>query len=292
MRSNAGWLIAGLLLLAGGCGGSGGDGPPPGGAGTLGDGPPTGDAGTGGGGFAIGLGECGANGDSGGVGRIWVGEVQDGETAKMRLLVAETGEFRWLPGDGWYQQIFGTFQADGTNLSSTDAVWVWVDGLTFLETSVASVDMWGELTEQGDLTIQYQFDSDPSLSGMYSLAACDSLYMRESSLAILAGAYIGLGDNYSLAIDSRGVIFYQNSRTGCVGNGSTELIDPDFNMYRGTIEIENCTAELAVELNGLTFTGLGYLADSGDGASNDIVEFAFNAATGNGFVMWNMVARR
>jgi hypothetical protein len=293
MKLKARLSILAMLLPAGGCGSSGGDAPPaPGGAGPEVEGPPApGGAGNVGGSFTSGLGGC-SGGDGGGMGRIWLGGVQTGENEEMRLLIAETGEFRWLPGDGWYQQILGTFQATGTNVSSTDAVWVWVDGLTFLETRFESVDMWGELNEQGDLAIQYQFDSNPSLTETHSFTACDSLYRRESSLAVLAGAYTGLRDNDSLAIDSRGLIFYQNARTGCVGNGSAELIDPDFNMYRGAIEFENCTAELAIELNGLTFTGLGYLGDSGDGVSNDIVEFAFTAATGSGFVMWDMVARR
>jgi hypothetical protein len=299
MNWNAGWLIAGVLLLASGCSGPppedagpAGDVSPSGNTGTGGGGTASGGTGTGGGGFAIGLGDCSANSNSGGVGRIWVGETQDGETEEMRLLIAETGEFRWLPGDGWYQQVFGTFQADTMGVSSTDAVRVWVDGLTFLETSFVSVDMWGTLTEQGSLSIQYQSNSNPSHAGTYSLAACDSVYMRESSLAILAGTYTGLKDTYSLAIDSRGAMFYQNSRTGCVGNGSAELIDPGFNMYRVEIEIENCTAQLAVELNGLTFTGLGYLGDSGDGDRNDVAALVLSTVRGGRYVMWDPVAQR
>lgn len=303
MRSNAGWLIAGFLLLAGGCSENGGDAPiapggaateggptPPGNPGNGGGPPAPGNPGTGGGGFTSWLDGCG--GDGGSVGRIWVGEVHAGENERIRLLVAETGEFRWLPGDGWFQQVFGTFQADGTNLNSTDAVWVWVEGLTFLETRFESVELWSELSEQGDLTVQYLVDSTASLTGTYSLAACDSLYLRGSSQAVLAGEYTGLKDDYSLAIDGRGFIFYQNSRTGCVGSGTAELIDSEFNMYRGTIELENCTAQLAAELNGLTFTGLGYLGDSGDGAISDIVEFAFSAEQGSRNILWNPVARR
>ena len=297
MKWNSGWLIVGLLLAAGGCNSGGSVEPSPAGApndGGGGAGGPSsgGGDGTGGSGSVIGLGQCSTAGDHAGAGRIWVGDVQDGESEVMRLLIAETGEFRWLAGDGWFQQMFGTFQADSTGVSSTDAVWVWVDGLTFLETRSTAVNLWATLSDPGSLTIEYQSATDPSHAGMSTLAACDSVYLRESSLAILAGSYTGLWDSYSLAIDDGGAVFYQNSRTNCVGNGSAGLIDPAHNMYRMEIELENCTAELAVALNGLTFTGLGYLGDSGDGAINDFAEFALSSEKNGWLQIWNLVGRR
>jgi hypothetical protein len=298
MKPKTGFLIVALSLLAGGCDLGGGGGhvngrdrtPVSGGAGSGGGETPPPGTGTGGGytsDFATGLESC--NAGDGGVGRIWVAGVQFGERERMRLLIAETGEFRWLPGDGWFQQVVGTFQVDGTNVSSTDAIWSWVDGLTYVETRSESVQIWGGIDAQGGLTLQYEFDSNPALTGSYSFTACDSVYRRESSLAILAGAYSNLYDDYSLAIDSQGVIFYQSARTGCVGNGFIELIDPDFNIYRATVRIENCTGQIE---NGPTYTGLGYLGDSRNDASNDTVEFALSTGAGSRVIMWNLVARR
>ena len=80
----------------------------------------------------------------------------------------------------------------------------------------------------------------------------------------------------SLTIDDQGVIFYQSSVNGCTGNGSAEVIDPDFNMYRLEIDVGNCTGSEAIR-NGLTFTGLANIGENnepGGGFINFTIEMA------------------
>jgi len=252
-------LLAVLSMSAGGCLGGGDDGdgnaagggpppsppPPP---------PPTGDS----------------------VGGLWIGElvseVDDGIpgpifTQRVRGLVAETGEFFWLLDDS-NQQIFGTFEVEGADLG--------VEELPFWATG--NPDNWGDFAPLGGkvnerVSLTGDFQSTwgwLEYVGTFSLAY-DELYERDSSLEMLAGTYTSTSD--TLTIDVEGVLFYQSSVDGCIGNGSVELIDPDFNMYRLAITVESCTGSEAAR-NGRTLPGLAYLSDSGDGAMNDVLEFA------------------
>ena len=285
MKLKLAGLIGAILLTAGGCGAGGGAPepfvPPPddgGGIGAEGALPPP---------------TLGANCDAGdgdnGMGGIWIGEPQDGSTDRM--LVAETGEFRWLSPDGWSHQVFGTFQFDGTDVSTTDAIWVDVIGLTWLETGYFPINMSGTLDEQGELFLEFDlpvaFDT-PAPHETASFSACDTLYDRDSSLANLAGTYIS-GGSTTLTIDDQGEIFYQQS--SCAGSGKAELIDPDFNMYRMEITIEGCTGN-TVHAPGRLFSGLAYLSDSGDGFTNDVIEFGLSSANDESVLVWSRTARK
>ena len=125
---------------------------------------------------------CDAGDGDSGMGGIWIGEPQDGSTDRM--LVAETGEFRWLSPDGWSHQVFGTFQFDGEDVSSTDAISVTVNGLTWLETDFYPLDMSGTLDEQGELFLEFDlpvaFDTPPLTKPLRFLHAtpCTSVTHR------------------------------------------------------------------------------------------------------------------
>lgn len=281
--------VATFSALLAGCGGSGGTSPPSAGdqasPGTVTPPPPTSGSDWR---IVSGLGNCNAGGAGSQEGGIWFATQQGAEP--IRLLVAETGEFRWLPTDGWFAQIFGTFAIDGVHLASDDAVRVQVDGLTFLETRLDPVAVWGDLDAGRGLTLHHELEAKPATSGTSVLSSCDSVYARPSSLSIVAGTYVN--GPQTLSIDDLGAVFYQSAYSGCVGQGHIEPVDPRFNMYRLEIALESCTRVLQVELNGLTYSGLGYLGDAGNAATNDVAEFAL-AATRNGrVVLWNLLARR
>ena len=302
MTLKAGLSIAALLLSASGCGGSGNGtdtaspvipapveppsgfppAPPPGGGGDVQL--PN---------LAV---TCDSEGDAGSEvrggekGGIWVGAPSAGTDERSRLLVAETSEFRMLPPDGWSEQTFGTFQVEGTNMYTTDSVWVKVQGLTWLETDAVPLDMFGALDEEAGLTLEFELPTTfpgPAPLVTYGFAACNALYQRDSSLATLAGTY--LGGNTTLAIDDQGVIFYQ--RSSCVGSGTAELIDPDFNMYRMQIEVSSCSGN-TVHAPGRLFSGLAYLSDSGDGDTNDVLEFALSSANAVSTIAWGHIGTR
>ena len=124
-----------------------------------------------------------------------------------------------------------------------------------------------------------------------------SLYENPSSLAILQGTYATTTD--SLTIDAQGAIFYQSSVTGCIGNGTADIIDTAYNTYRVTLDIENCTGDENVR-NGLNFTGLANIGQNNDlsGAFlNDTLEMAVTAprslnSGALGYVPWSLLAHK
>jgi hypothetical protein len=292
VKLNTGWSLAALALLASGCGGGGGGNrvetagpaaPPSSDGGAVDEPPPASVA------------SCDAESDAGsGIrgdekGGLWVGERHPETTERMRLLVAETGEFRWIPPDGWSQQIFGTFLVDDMEMVTTDAVSVSVVGLTWLETDATGLDMSGTLDEQAGLTLEFDvaaaFDTPTHMT--YAFAACNNLYQRDSSLELLAGTYVT--PYTALTVDSQGEIFYQHG--SCVGNGAAELIDPAFNMYRMEIEMTGCTGN-TVHAPGRLFSGLAYLGDSGDEATNDVLEFSLSSANVDSVLVWSQTGQR
>jgi hypothetical protein len=246
-------------------------------------------------------------------GGLWSGalwwEPKDGfpgGAQNVRLLVAETGEFRLLlyPHVDQYfaaqnEQIIGTFSVDGGDISTMgDAVWVGPVN--------ATGDDWAAFGMAGD------FEAGESISGTFQAnwvgwehieervgtlsMNYHSLYENPSSLDTLQGTYTTTDE--SVAISDQGVIFYQSAVTGCTGNGTAEIIDPDFNMYRVEIDVDNCTGDEAVR-NGLRFTGLANVGHNNDlsGAFlNATLEMAVTAPRGLpfgiGYVPWSLLAHK
>ena len=223
----------------------------------------------------------------------------------MRLLVAETGEFRMMlyPDVDKYfagnsEQIFGTFNIDGRDITTVgDAVWV--AAVTGAGDELAFFGLVGDYLAAESISGTFEaiwtgWSHMDERVGTFSLNY-HSLYKNPSSLDILQGTYATTTD--SLTIDSQGAIFYQSSVTGCTGNGTAEVIDPAYNMYRVTLDVESCTGDEAAR-NGLTFTGLANVGQNNDlsGAFlSDTLEMAVTAPRSlhngaRGYVPWSLLA--
>lgn len=217
-------------------------------------------------------------------GGLWVGELElevNGQhgthtSLPLRALVTEDGDFRFIL-DEQAQQIVGDFYVEGTDLKSNGGLF-WYEQPWWI---TASADFQGSFVlsngtvdERVSLTGNFQSTWPDLLEyvGSFSLAY-DPLYERASSLRQLAGTYTGAGE--SLSIDDAGTLFYQSSLSRCVGNGSADLIDTDFNLYSVSVSIESCSGNDAAR-NGRTYTGFAYLADSGMGTGNDILELSMS----------------
>ena len=239
-------------------------------------------------------------------GGIWVGELlaeingrpETRSSRFVRALVTETGRFIWIldePGE----QIVGDFDVAGTALKSSFGLMWWEYPYWITQ----SADNWGLLMqldgtvdERASLTGTFQsMQGSSEYVGTFSLVY-DELYERDSSLATLSGIYTGTGD--SLTIDATGALFYQSSVTDCVGNGSASLLYPAFNLYSLKITLKSCRGNDAAR-NGMSYTGLAYLADSGTGASSDVLELAMSAFVSHvpnegytGHFMWTLSVHR
>jgi hypothetical protein len=74
-----------------------------------------------------------------------------------------------------------------------------------------------------------------------------------------------------------------------VANGSAALIDPEYNMYALSFDVDNCTGASAVR-NGLSFSGLAFLSDAG--GTNNSLQWAVSAEAGGGYVIWRFSAQK
>ena len=285
MQRKTGLSVVAMMLLVGGCGGGdeAGENPPP--ASTPPPPPPIGGDPTPqppvlGASCEAGAGRDGARGG------LWIGTGPATDPGESRLLVAETGEFHWLSPSGWDQKIFGTLTTADHGFTTTDAIWVWVAGLTWLDTDFVGVDMTGEIDDDSNLTLSYETASSPESRGTLAFAACNAVYTRDSSLATIAGTYVD--GEMMLAIDEQGEIFLQDGT--CAGSGSVELIDPGFNMYRMELEIDACAGSEVYTTS--TFSGLAYLADSGPGFTGDLLEYSLTSTSEQRALIWTRRLRR
>ncbi|MEJ2522452.1 MAG: putative Ig domain-containing protein [Gammaproteobacteria bacterium] len=227
------------------------------------------------------------------VGGIWLGSMDfaDGTVLPILGLISETGEFHWLD-DSQAQQIFGVMQVSGNNLLVSDAVSALPPGSTTLAGSTYGfTDMVGAATERVNLQGNFQTTGNEGdvFVGTFELDYVD-LYDRPSSLATLAGVYTSA--TASMTIESSGAIFYQSSATGCSANGTAEIIDADYNMYRIEFDtISSCTGDAAGR-NGAIMPGLAFLGDNG-GETGNTLSFAISSGNAtDGFLIWREALQR
>lgn len=292
MNRNLVSSIAVSLLLTSGCfggGGSGGDDvaqpPPP---------PPPPGAGFGG---------------------LWSGAIGweprnglPGGVMNVRGMVAETGEFRlvlypdavsYFGGDN--EQIFGTLQLRAGGIQTTgDAIWMARPGAGN-ETGdlFGTFGMSASFNADGSISgsFQSQWTTFEERVGTFSVNYHSTAYEEPSSIGHLQGTYRTAVE--VLTVFQNGTIFYQSSQTGCTANGSAEIIDPDYNLYRIAMDVANCTGSEAVR-NGLTFAGLatiGSITDLTGGVLNRTLEMAVSAPNIDGFgatrhLAWNLLTHK
>ncbi len=229
-----------LTALLVGCGGGGNDGPPP---------PPPNDS----------------------AGGIWQGTRPSG--TEIVVFVSETGEFRMLDpfgnvGHGTLTvsnqteiniqyEIFAPFGGtifDGSESSSCTATGT-IDERIVLPITTACVSSLGT-NFGGDIELTYQ-----------------DVYARNSSLAEIAGSYDNQGEVWT--IDGAGLVFEQNSQTGCVLDGQVSIIDASWNLYDATFTTNSCAGSFA-PLNGARWNGLVALAM--DDTGRDVLIGAFDTS--------------
>jgi hypothetical protein len=235
---------------------------------------------------------------------IWAGELEvetNGQpgtrtVVEVRALVTADGEFRWIL-DEIGQQIVGRLLVEGGELRTSYGL-MWYEfpwWITSDSESQGTFDLVaGSVEEHVSLkgTFQSTWPDTSERVGSFSLEY-DPSYELDSSYAVLAGTYTGA--NETLAIGDAGELFYQSSATGCVGNGDTQLIRPESNLYSMRIELHSCTGADAAR-NGLPYTGLAYLVPNYTGFGNDVLELAMSiplsASIATDHFLWNLSLSR
>jgi hypothetical protein len=244
------------------------------------------------------------------LGGFWAGvlrlEGAEPRAVNVIALVAETGEFRWLIADDVEnffgdssEQLFGTLHESDADEFRTEGDGVWA--IPWGNQNPTG-DRWGDFVATATIngkTMTGKFQSGwttfEERVGTFEVIRQSVLSEGGASLATLQGVY--RTDTESLSIDDHGTVFYQSSDDGCTGNGTAEVIDPAFNMYRLGITIEGCTGARSVR-NGLTFDGLAYIGannEPGGGFLNSALAFAVSSPNPDGFdsphhIVWSLWA--
>jgi hypothetical protein len=191
------------------------------------------------------------------VGGAWIGTDGGGQT--VFGLSTDDGRLHWVVPDTG-EQGFGTVSSNGTTLSA-NYTYVAPFGFTLDDGSTfATCTATGTIQERQSISanISCTTGNGGNFANTATLAY-DALYERDASLATLAGDYDDFG--LVLSIDANGNIFEQDPFSGCVVTGQASVVDPNYNVYDGSVTYANCQGDAAV-LNGSTFIGLGILDDT------------------------------
>lgn len=132
-------------------------------------------------------------------------------------------------------------------------------GATFTDgTTAADCTFSGTIIERQTLTVTKNCMTGKGLQFQEMLVLTfDALYIRDSSLAIIAGMYQTPAGSI-LSIASDGEIFAQDAISGCVTNGQVRIAVSFANMYFIDYGIDNCVGADAI-WNGSSFSGLAFL---------------------------------
>jgi hypothetical protein len=198
-------------------------------------------------------------------------------------IVNSAGQATFIRSDG--VQFDGSVQVSGTTLAATITGYTnfnqtFSDGSTYgIGTLNGTVSSGGSLTA----TLAFTTNGGTALTGSWSLSF-EALSATASSTAAVQGNYTDVATNAVLSITSTGVMTEQNAANGCVLNGSISTTDSSTNVYQVSYTLEDCTGANAV-LNGVQFTGLGYLD-----VSASPVELVISVAGANSTSQYGIVS--
>ena len=190
-------------------------------------------------------------------GGIWQGRDPQGNA--ILGLVAEDGRFQFLLDDlAPYTQYWGTLSVNGNSVSGSNVQVA--AGTTYIGTiSVTG----GSVTARTSLSVTGNFTP---ASGC-SVSVCGSpststtsltfnpVYNQGGALSRVSGNWRDRETGQIVNINSAGVIFAQESATGCFINGQVSTINTAYNAYSATYTFSNCRFPYNIQ-NGTTATGL------------------------------------
>jgi hypothetical protein len=237
-ESCAAWAVIGCVLLAG-CGGGSGAADNQCGSGCANQTPTQGLAG------------------------VWSG-TDAGTGLAINGIIDENGYFHFVRADG--VQYVGTATATVNSISAN------FDGYQPLGQTFSDGSTYGSGSISGSLSLrtsmqltdQFMTANGSSTSGSVSLTFNWSYWGGETaaSLATVSGNYTDQSSGDVVSITSAGDVTWQDATTGCVGNGTISVTNPnDSGVYQVQFSYQNCQGQYA-SLNGVQFTGLAALNTS------------------------------
>jgi len=168
----------------------------------------------------------------------------NGEQYLVDLLVSTSGEVRVITE--FNEQLNGSITVDGTSFE--------ISGLHSFAPIAGEIGLvYGEFLETGSATGSF---TNNGLSGTTvfsvgnsSISAEKIVIAETASVSLLQGNYIDLTVSSQISVDADGLINGQDF-VGCLYSGFVELLDPNVNIYKAQVIVENCGA-LSVTYDGL-----------------------------------------
>lgn len=189
------------------------------------------------------------------LGGLWVGA--DSNNNGVVAYSDDAGNFRVLVAG---EQGIGSGSSFGNDIV-VDYTFVPSFGSTLFDGSAsASCSGSGVIQERSTLTISVDCNTaNGEFFNTTAEMAYDSVYNRNSDLAVIAGSYISPNSDLT-TIAGDGALFNLDTATGCTINGQVSIIDAEYNLYDVTWNYTNCAPEFD-EFNAVTFSGFALLDD-------------------------------
>jgi hypothetical protein len=212
-------------------------------------------------------------------GGIWQG--RDAQGSNILGLVAEDGRFQFVISDGApYTQYWGTLTTNGSTLSGSN---IQVAAGTTYFGSVAVTS--GTIAARSSLNLTGNFTPAPgcavSVCGTASTSTValtfNNVYNQGGALSRIVGNWRDLETGQVVNINASGVVFAQETATGCVINGQVSTINTTYNAYSVSYTFSSCRFPYNIQ-NGTTATGLAFVDTS---VSPNNIYFAGQYRVGN-----------
>lgn len=182
---------------------------------------------------------------------IWRGPITidgSGAAGTATLLAIPDGRFNMIAGG--VALFIGTGSTSGNSLTGTATAWAssvrpFSNGATS-----GTFGLTGQVFEGNAIEGSY---SGGGQSGTFDLVYQRSLTERPASLALVAGSYIGQSSTVASTLAITNGEMTLNYSTGCVGNGTIQVVTPNRNFYTWTMTLAMCP-------NNGVYSGLGHMA--------------------------------
>jgi hypothetical protein len=188
---------------------------------------------------------------------LWTGTDAD-STLGLNAIIDSTGEMIVIRSDG--AQFVGNLQISGDTIAAA------LDGYANFGSSFPDNSIYGIGTLDGAVnpgtsitaTVSFTTNGNTSIPGSWSFTP-GALTSVGSSLSSVTGNFADNATGATVSITSSGAMTSQNEPgTGCILTGTIGTADPAVDEYQVSYTLQLCTANYAV-LNGVSFTGMGYL---------------------------------
>ncbi len=221
---------------------------------------------------------------------LWTGTDADSGLV-LNAIINSAGEMIVIRSDGL--QFVGNLQVAGDTIAAT------LDGYTNYGSSFTDNSIYGIGTLDGTVvpgtsisaSVTFTTNGGTSIPGSWSFTP-GALTSVGSSAAAVTGNFTDNATGATVSITASGAMTSQNPATGCVLNGTISTTDTAIDEYQVSYTLEDCTETSPTNytiLNGVTFTGMGYLDFSTTPATLTYA-VAGSSANGNFGIISNLTA--